>query len=70
MNFFWRLVSAFVIGALVLIAVALATAAMIRLRPELFDIGLLALALLTAIIARVIQAADHHAEVRRLLGRK
>ena len=60
-----RIVSGLVIAILVLASLALAVYGAIQLTQATLGVGALAGAVLLAVLARISQAADHHAELRR-----
>jgi amino acid transporter len=59
--------STIVLAALILASAGLAVYGAERLTQATLGIGLIGLGVLFAVIARIVQAADHHAEFRQLL---
>lgn len=70
MDILRRVVSGIVITILVLVAIALGLWGADRLTQPTLGVGLICAAVLVAVLARIAQAADHHAELRRLLERQ
>ncbi len=64
-----RIISALAIGFLVLISIAMAFYGATTLTQATTGVGVICLGVFVAILARLMQAADHHAEVRKLLER-
>ena len=64
-----RIVSGFVIVVLVLAAIGLALLGADRLTQATAGVGTICGAVFIAVLARIAQAADHHAEVRRMWER-
>jgi hypothetical protein len=64
-----RIVSGFVLAILVLASIALALYGADRLTQATLGVGVICLAVFVAVIARIAQAADHHAALRILLER-
>lgn len=60
-----RFVSGLVLAALILLAIALAVFGAGKVTQATLGVGLIALAIFVAVLARIAQAADHHAELRR-----
>lgn len=67
METFRRIVSGFVLACMVLVAIALAVWGADRLTQATMGVGIICLGVFVAILARLAQAADHHAELRRLI---
>ena len=70
MNAFRRLISGVVFLVLVIASVVLAVLGAELLRLETAGVGAICVAVFIAVLARICQAADHHAELCRLLDRK
>lgn len=64
------IISGLVIALLVLLALALAAYGTMKLTQATEGVGAIALAIFVAILARLTQAADHHADILRHLERK
>lgn len=64
-----RVVSGLVLAVLVLVSIGLGLYGMDRLSQATLGVGVLCGAVLVAVLARICQAADHHAELRKLLQR-
>ena len=64
-----RVVSAIVLVILVLAAIALAVYGAAHLTQATLGVGAICFGVFVAVLARISQAADHHAELRRLLER-
>lgn len=65
-----RIISGFVLAVMVLVAIALAVWGSDRLTQATQGVGIICLAVFVAVLARLAQAADHHAELRRILERE
>ena len=64
-----RVISGIVIAILVLASIGLALLGADRLTQATVGVGTICGAVFIAVLARICQAADHHAELRRLLER-
>ena len=64
-----RIISGIVLAVLVIASIGLALLGADRLTQPTLGVGTICGAVLLAVLARIAQAADHHAEVRRLLER-
>ena len=64
-----RFVSGLVLAVLVLIAIAFAVYGGNNLTQATLGVGAICAGVFVAVIARIAQASDHHAEMRRLLER-
>jgi hypothetical protein len=62
-----RLVSGFVLAVLVLAAIAVAIYGALQLTVATLGVGAVALAIFIAVLARIAQAADHHADLREMI---
>lgn len=69
MNLLRRIVSGLVLAAMLFASVAAAVYGADHLTQATLGVGVLCLGVFIAILARIAQAADHHAEIRRLLER-
>lgn len=65
-----RIVSGFVLAVMVFVAIGLAVWGSDRLTQATQGVGIICLAVFVAVLARLAQAADHHAELRRILERE
>lgn len=64
-----RIVSGFVIASLVLVSIGTAAYGALILTTATLGVGAICVAILVAVLARIAQAADHHAEIRRMMER-
>jgi amino acid transporter len=64
-----RFVSGLVIGILVLASIGLGLYGADHLTQATLGVGVVCVGVLVAVIARIAQAADHHAELRRIFER-
>lgn len=62
-----RIVSAIVLTALLLLSIVLGLYGANMLSQATQGVGVICLSVLVAVLARIAQASDHHAEIRRLL---